>query len=487
MSVRLRLTLWYTGILALTLLVFGIALYFFLSAKLYSDVQGNLKQDAKEVVSNIQIISLPGTVVSIQLPEITRNDFKYSDIYLQSYTIDGSINRSSNLPVDLPFSKEAQERIGSNRDYSETVYIGKDSLYIYYEPLLVHDKLIGVLQVATLTNWIESLLYSLKVILTLLAFLTILIAASVGWFLARKGLQPIGLVIDAANQIEKGADLGKRITYDGPRDEIGRLTETINGMLDRIQLAYSDMEEAYGTQRRFVSDASHELRTPLTTIRGNVELLQKIWRQLKPYKDQPAAEKVIEEANLNLSVEALSDITAEAERMSRLVNDLLSLARADAGYKMDKKPLKLRSLVEEVSRMAQFLPKNAEFVVSNLQQIDHVHIMANKDYIQQLLFIFIENAFKYTDQGSVRVDFAEKNGRVGVIVSDTGIGMDKEEVPHIFERFYRADPSRGKKQGTGLGLSIAKWIIDEHQGSVEVSTVKNEGTTFTIWLPVCFP
>jgi two-component system OmpR family sensor kinase len=168
-------------------------------------------------------------------------------------------------------------------------------------------------------------------------------------------------------------------------------------------------------------------------------------------------------------------------------NDLLALARADAGVLMEKHPIEFKPLVHEVVRRAQLLEHTAEWQVGDLDALQDAMVLGNRDYLQQLLFIFIENAFKYTKAGSVTIEAIRRNSFIGIRISDTGIGMDKEDIPHIFDRFYRADLSRGVTTGTGLGLSIAKWIIDEHDGSVEVTTRKDEGSTFLIWLPANFP
>ncbi|MNJ54016.1 Alkaline phosphatase synthesis sensor protein PhoR [compost metagenome] len=166
---------------------------------------------------------------------------------------------------------------------------------------------------------------------------------------------------------------------------------------------------------------------------------------------------------------------------------MLSLARADAGKTMTKEMLPLSPLLDEVVRRAQFLPREVKWLQGDLSVLEDAYVMGSKDYLQQMLFIFIENAFKYTPKGEVVIDaIASSQGQVGIQIKDTGIGMDRSEIPHIFERFYRADPSRGMTPGTGLGLSIAKWIIDEHHGSVEVVTKRGEGTTFVIWLPVLY-
>jgi signal transduction histidine kinase len=341
-------------------------------------------------------------------------------------------------------------------------------------------QLLGVLQAAIPIGTFEKFFNALQYMLAFLALLTILIAASFGWFMARKALKPIDQVIAAANRIEKGDDLERRIEYNGPNDEIGRLTDTINGMLARMQVIYSELNEAYRAQRRFVSDASHELRTPLTTIRGNVDLLEKMWKQ------PPGSDQSVNPDKMEISLEAMQDIAGEAQRMSRLVNNLLALARADAGFQMEKTQQELVPLVEEVVRRAQFLPRKADWEVGDLDELEGAIVLGNRDYIQQLLFILIENAFKYTPHGVVKLDALRSRDQVGIRITDTGIGMDKEEIPLIFERFYRADPSRGETSGTGLGLSIAKWIIDEHKGSIEVITSKEKGSTFIIWFPSSF-
>ncbi|MDF2651370.1 MAG: sensory transduction histidine kinase, partial [Paenibacillus sp.] len=157
------------------------------------------------------------------------------------------------------------------------------------------------------------------------------------------------------------------------------------------------------------------------------------------------------------------------------------------GVLMEKKPVEMMPLVQEVVRRAHLLEHTADWLVGDLDALEHAVVQGNRDYLQQLLFIFIENAFKYTPVGTVRFEASRTDSFIGIRITDTGIGIDKEDIPHIFDRFYRADLSRGLTSGTGLGLSIAKWIIDEHGGSIEVTTRKDEGSTFMIWLPANFP
>lgn len=495
MSIRLRLTLWYSGILAVTMLLFGLGLYFFLSYKMYNDIKNDLVLQAREVNDLTRSVGY-----RIMLPDQT---FRSTGFYLQSYSLEGQVSRSTNLgQVVLPYDQRLLDAALNGQPSFQTVDLNGNALLIYYAPLVIKGSTAGVLQVAAHVDGYIAFFRTFRVVLFVFALLTVLLAASGGWFLSRKSLKPIENVIAAADRIQKSDDLDRRIEYAGPMDEIGRLTNTINGMLERIGVMYSGLEDAYRAQRRFVSDASHELRTPLTTIRGNVELLQKVWGGAR--KGEAAAGMaaagfstdgqgvapsdsaeggVRADRHIGLSLEALHDISSEAERMSRLVNDMLSLARADAGYTMTKERVEIKPLIEEVVRRAQFLPRTAEWTIGDTSVLEGAAVEGSKDYLQQLLIIFIENGFKYTEQGEVRLEFLRIGGQIGLKFSDTGIGMSKDEIPHIFERFYRADVSRGKTAGTGLGLSIAKWIIDQHDGSVEVLTRRGEGTTFLVWLP----
>lgn len=479
MSIRLRLTLWYSIILACTLAVFGVSFYLLLSTVTMNQYKQSLAEQADQIQQRIAFqysLSLRGFDLNIQLDKT--DQFLTREVYLQVINLTNlnDIQRSKKAEEDnvyIPVNgKKVLEAAHNNQSYfNENVQIAGHSFLVYHQPVVYRGQVVGILQAATYTG---ELLNDYKTLFVPAAMITVLIASLFGWFLASKALQPIDQVIASTKQIEKGSDLERRIPYEGPNDEIGRLTDTINHMLSRIQSTYNELEELYKGQRRFVSDASHELRTPLTTIRGNIDLLEKMWKQ---------QEQGWEEEQQEMAQEAMRDIASEAERMSRLVNDLLSLARADAGYEMQKEVVSLQPLLQEVSRNAQMLPKHAEWIVGNLDPSVNVTVHGNADYLKQMLLIFIENAFKYTEQGYVRIDAMYVEEQAGIRITDTGIGMKQEEIPEIFKRFYRADLSRGKTAGTGLGLSIAQWIIDQHQGSIEVITKVEKGTSFVIWLP----
>jgi len=531
MSIRLRLTLWYSGLLAFTMLVLGVAIYLFVYYNTYDNTREQLRSQFNQL--NVR--------VSYNLFRDLRLDLSgrlgYEGTYVQLVNYANGEIRSSALSVDgtevhFPYP---ELKDSPKEGYTRFTAFGYPFMAYQYPIPLPNGEVVGLLQVIANTQAEDAFLDGLRTILIITSLAVILIAFTIGLFIADKALRPIEEVIQATNRIENGANLSVRIARSGPNDEMGRLTDTLNGMLARLERAYNDLEEAYKAQRRFVSDASHELRTPLTTIRGNIDLLERMWRASADRLEAPGeaeggargavggeaageaggtvasagggaaaaggsgapagrtggpgqgAAIVLDAERAALSLEAMRDIAEEAERMSRLVSDLLSLARADAGYVMEKTEIELLPIVEEAAKGAVHLPRKADFRVGDLSPLEGVKVLGNADYLRQLLFIFIENAFKYTPSGHVLLEAAREADQVGLVIADTGIGMNSDEVPHIFERFYRADLSRGKTAGTGLGLAIAKWIIDEHRGSVEVRTREGEGTTFVIWLPVLLP
>jgi two-component system OmpR family sensor kinase len=237
------------------------------------------------------------------------------------------------------------------------------------------------------------------------------------------------------------------------------MAETFNEML-------SSLDEAYRTQQRFVADASHELRTPLTAIQGNVGLLERM-PQIKD-KDR---------------IEALAQLRQESARMSRLVADLLMLARADAGQGLKLTGVELDRLVMEAFKEARLLARGQKI---SLTSIDQLQVEGDRDRLKQLLLILMDNAVRYTPEGGeIRMALNQEHGQARVTVQDTGIGISSEDLPHIFERFYRADKARVREAGgAGLGLPIALWIAERHGGTISVESSPGHGCTFTLRLPL---
>ncbi len=324
-----------------------------------------------------------------------------------------------------------------------------------------------MLQVGRTLGPTEAALGRLRFLLFLGSGITLFFTGTLGWIMAGQALKPIGRMTEAASAIQEAQDLTRRIQYSGPGDEVGRLAETLNRMLERLHRAYQVLEEAGAGMRRFVSDASHELRTPLTTIRGNVELLRKMG-----------------DTDPQTRAEALGDIAGEAERMSRLVSDLLALARADSGFRLEMGPVNLGTLLAEIIRQSSILAGEVAFTEVGAGALEGVSVRGNADSLKQLFLILLDNAFLYTgDGGSVQVEGRLQGDRVEVVVRDTGTGIAENDLPRIFDRFYRADKAR-QSGGTGLGLAIARWIVEQHGGTIGVQSRVGEGSAFTIRLPI---
>ena len=247
---------------------------------------------------------------------------------------------------------------------------------------------------------------------------------------------------------------------------MGRLAETLNRMLERLHRAYQVLEEAGAAQRRFVSDASHELRTPLTTIRGNVELLRKMGDQ-----------------DPQTRAEALDDIAGEAERMSRLVADLLALARADSGFKLEMSPVDMGKLLADVMRQSAILAGEVDLVAAGAGMLEGVSVQGNAGSLKQLFLILLDNAFIYTGAGE-RCTWKGGCGRTGWRLLSAIPGLVSLKV--IFpasSTVFTGRTSPGSATAVGLGLAIARWIVEQHGGAISVQSREGEGSTFTVSLP----
>ena len=279
-----------------------------------------------------------------------------------------------------------------------------------------------------------------------------------GYTVTRKTLNPISQMTDTVRNISI-SDLGKRLDTEGPDDELTKLARIFNSMLDRL-------ERAFKRQQQFVSDASHELRTPISVIQGYTELLDRWGKEEIEIRD-----------------EAIGAIKNEVQNMNSIMESLLFLARGDSNnLEIEKKDFRLDKLITEVIKETALLAGNIE-VYSHIN--DNIEFYGDRKMIKQLLRIFIDNSLKYTQEdGEIIVNLYIEDRNVIIEVIDTGTGIPQEDIPHIFERFYRVDKSRSNKSGgTGLGLAIARRIIAIHDGKVKVSSKVGKGTKIKVCLP----
>ncbi|MEX2426166.1 MAG: HAMP domain-containing sensor histidine kinase, partial [Thermomicrobiaceae bacterium] len=282
------------------------------------------------------------------------------------------------------------------------------------------------------------------------------------YMLAGQSLRPLTQITEAVRSVGQSGDLKHQVRAPVTNDEIQQLAETFNHMLARL-------DAAFHAERRFVGDASHELRTPLTALRGNAEILL---RQLDSARMNPDDMR-----------EGLSDIRDEAERMGRLVEHLLTLARADVGWRPDLQPVSLEKVVRDAARVASPLATDHVFRTEIDEELE---IQGDPDQLRQLLLILLDNAFAYTPVGeSVTVRTRSEGGFARVDVIDEGPGMTEEQLNRIFDRFYRGSEARnGGATGAGLGLAIAKWIADCHAGHISAYSEPETGTRMTIRIPL---
>jgi two-component system, OmpR family, sensor kinase len=461
MSIRLRLTLLYSGILALTLIAFGVALYFTVSRVTLAVVEETLASEAQRVVS----------APEFKLDYIHYKAGRFSDppIYVQTVGLDGQVvARTSNLgDYVLPLSPAGWTNCRKGDAWTETISTGEGRLVVYSKPVWDQGKVDGVVQVAQSLVEYDQSLNTLKGILFSGGLLATVSSFGLGWALSGAALRPINRITHTAEAIGAERDFDRRVQYTGPNDEIGRLSTTFNAMLHELSSGYRQVEQALHAQRRFVADASHELRTPLTTIRGNLGLLERV-----PPIGAEDREAVI------------ADTVEECDRLIRLINSLLVLARADSGLVLRQEAVPIKPFVDDLCRQAQLLA--AERRIQCLNTLEVV-ATADRDALKQVLLILLDNAIKYTPpRGVITISTAASRGRISVQVRDTGRGIPPEAVPHIFERFYRVEAAR-TSAGAGLGLAIAKELVEAQGGTLEVESEPGQGSAFTLTLPEAAP
>jgi signal transduction histidine kinase len=462
MTIRKRLTLWYAGLLTLIIIAFGTSTFVVMRVTMIGSIDEALLDAAFRVRESARLVPISDysgvSGVDIVLDPDALDVIRASNVYIQAWelidqpALDNASLNIRNYPDPLD-----PHALGATHDTLSNVEIAGVPLRVLTIPIVYEGAVVGNIQVAESLETINA--SSRQLLLTMLISCAIAIVGAGGlslWF-SDRALRPIEDITRAADTIAGTNDLSTRLDWNGPNDELNRLISVFNRMMTRI-------EGLFRVQQRFVADISHELRTPLTAIRGNVEIIKRY----------------------GMDDYALEAMEAETQRMSRLVNDLLMLARADyGGISIDLTTIDLDAVVLEAYKQAQGLLHDRDLNMT-LGEFEAAQIRGNADRLLQVLLNLIGNAIKFTpDGGQVVISLRRVGDQALLRVRDTGIGIRPEDLERIFDRFYQSDSSRVYSGGGfGLGLSIAKWIVEVHGGTISASSRPGVETVFTVALPL---
>ncbi|MDK1030106.1 MAG: ATP-binding protein [Anaerolineae bacterium] len=455
MSLRARLTLLYASLILGILLVFGSVVYWLVSIVLINHIDEQLHATVSDIVNVTRVDLIGGDLSVIRFPALEMT----SNVHVQIWGRNGKLMTTSPSIAVYTEPLDPENLQSPIPVYHETYFEGVH-LRVLNVPLIVEGRSIATLQAGASLSLVDTAQEVLLIILGIAIVIAVLLAAIGSWLTVGRALAPLDSITETTEQINRADDLARRIPYNGPakRDEIGNLIGVFNQTLERLEILFS-------AQQRFMADVSHELRTPLTVIKGNVDLMRKM---------------------KSLDEESLTSIDQEAGRMTRLVGGLLLLAQAESGSEsLSMKPVALDTLLLEVFQEMNVLA--GERVKLRLSEIDQVQINGDRDRLKQMLLNLVGNAIQYTPKGGeVFLSLSTISEQARLIIRDTGPGIAPEDLPHIFERFYRAEKSRTRDTSTGfgLGLSIAHWIVEKHNGHIEVESEEGQGSTFCIWLPL---
>lgn len=444
-SITFKITFVYTVILSLLLFLLSTAILFGFKFFLIEQVRQDIENNSQIIINNTSdILSIPKELVN---STAAREQVIISFLDSNKNVIYSTTENKDNIydVFDLNNSNIIQGVYKENLVLNKSININEEIYYI---------------QISKNLESVQGYFFILFGILVILNIIIIIITMIIGSSVSKKIISPIDDMTETVRDINI-QKLDTRLNVKGSHDELKELAQTFNDMFDRIQ-------QSYERQNQFVSDASHELRTPIAVIQGYANLLDRWGKNDK---------EVLEE-----SIEA---IKSESENMKDLVEKLLFLARADKKtQKVEKTQFYLDDLIDEVVKETKLIDTKHEIVNKTDEKI---LIFADRKLLKQVLRIFIDNSIKFTpENGIITVEGAySSKDKAVLVIEDTGIGIPKEDIPYIFNRFYRSDKSRSKdKGGTGLGLSIAKWIIAQHKGTVEVKSAVDIGTKISIFLPL---
>jgi heavy metal sensor kinase len=454
-----RLSAWYFLVFACGIAALSVAAWYAMRASLYHAIDEALEDRVRGVQT-----FMDKQISALSVPEI-RDEFREHSVLgpggdlFQVCDETGQLLyrsiplESNNVPIAAPGTL--------SKPRYETMNVQGHQLRFYSRRISVDGKSYTVQVAATVDEALEAL-ERFRVILAFAAPLLLVAASAGGYWISTRALAPVDEISHAAQRISI-ENLTDRLQVPQTGDQLQRLSETLNEMLSRLEASVRRMTQ-------FTADASHELRAPVSLIRTTAEVA--VLR-----RDRPAEEYL----------EALDDILEESERTSQVVDSLMLLARTDSGKEMlECAPVDACAIVRSAAEQGERLARNQDVEFSIEVPVNPVPIQADAEVLRRALLILMDNAAKYTPRGgSIQVALGQNNGFAIASVSDTGIGIEPQDLPHVFDRFWRADKARSREQGgAGLGLSIAKWIVDMHGGSISLESKPGKGSVFAIRVPL---
>lgn len=444
LTLRAKITLWYTLVLLLVLSIFSVSIYLAMSRALNRGAENLTKAHASQAASSIEFDN-----ERVELHEL--KEFIISGTYIEVYD-------AKNHPIA---GDEMQQQIAELppifNKYRRFEVRGNTWL-LYDKPVYQQNKVAVWVRASRPLKSVEETLHNLAIIILIAVPICILIAAGGGLFLASRALSPIDHITKTARAIGQG-DLTQRLNLPPTEDEVGRLAMVFDEMLDKL-------EGFFKRERQFTSDASHELRTPVAVINAEAE---EALAGDKSNRDLKGAMKVV---------------LKESQKMGLLVSQLLKLTRSDENKsRIEIETIDLTVIAEEVIEEMRSIAQQKKIEL-HLNGSNRIEIEADQALMTSLFINLIDNAIHYNKEaGFVKVNLSAEKELVKIVVEDNGIGIAKKHLPHIFDRFYRVDKARSGDK-TGLGLSIIKWIVEVHKGSIRVESEPGSGTRFEVFLPV---
>ncbi|MDH3453667.1 MAG: ATP-binding protein [Desulfuromonadales bacterium] len=467
-SIRVRLTFWYAMTLAVILAVSALFSYHYFSHNLREQVDRQVREIARALDQNRADIIQDGSAEPncYGLQNLTHSNNWVAFLVLRDASLQRACTSDNLLERELPFGPVARQQVRWLHEHIETIDLADDGrLRLLSYPLVENGRLLGVVQVGQELGPLHQTIEELRLIYLVVGPFAIFWLCLGCWLLAERTIAPIIEVTEAAQGITAD-NLSRRLPLGNYQDELAQMVSCLNQMLDRL-------EKSFRRVRQFSGDASHELRTPLTILRGETEVTLRWAKTPEEFRDM-----------LHSNME-------EIDRMERIIESLLTLAKSEVGeLTLEMKELSLSDLVQELYLQSSLLCETKHIEVQLLLEVDEeIRIRGDDLRLRQMFLNVISNGIKYTPEyGHMEITLAMDDGFARVDVSDSGIGIPAEHLPHIFDRFYRVDKARNRMDGgTGLGLAIVKWIVEAHGGIIKVTSEVNKGSSFSVRLPIDGP